>query len=298
LKPKHNWAVSYLISVFAFSGIYYLFWQKSPDSFIVNQELNTQPFAEIEHFLWENEDAYETGYTYSLNGLKASYDEDYKKISTVLARLEELKKEKEDLEVSSKVLSKKQFEEVDKNFAIYDKKMLAPLLEAEKLQMEEVERLEEELPEKVATQEDVDKIKELGEAKVKLAQARFNSAVQATKNSQEVLDNVLRFVSNETNSEFNKIRVLERKQYEEWRRLDLSRGELRVQAIEKISNNRKSVMSKVGLIDFWFYSVGISTTTTFGDLVPNNEVIKLLVSLQLLICVFILGGFVNAVIKN
>lgn len=298
MKSKNSWAVGYLISVFAFSGIYYLFWQKSPDSFIVNQELNTQPFSEIEHFLLENEDTYETGYTYSLNDLKASYDEDYKKISTVLARLEELKQEKEDLEVSSKILSKKQLEEIDKNFSIYDKKMLAPFLEAEKLQMAEVKRLEEELPEKVTTQEDVDKIKELGEAKVKLAQARFNSAVQATKNSQEVLDNVLRFVSNETNSELNRNRVLERKQYEEWRRLDLSRGELRVQAIEKISNNRKLVMSKVGWIDFWFYSVGISTTTTFGDLVPNNEVIKLLVSFQLLMCVFILGGFVNAVIKG
>ncbi len=176
--------------------------------------------------------------------------------------------------------------------------MLAPFLAAEKLQLAEVKRLEKELPDNVTTQEDVDKIKELGEAKVKLAQARVDSAVQATKNSQEVLDNVLRFVSDETNSKFNKIRVLERQQYEEWRRLDLSRGELRVQAIDKISSNRKLVMSKVGWIDFWFYSVGISTTTTFGDLVPNNEVIKLLVSLQLLICVFILGGFVNAVIKS
>lgn len=298
MKSKYRWAVGYLISVFAFSGLYYLFWQKSPDSFIVNQELNTQPFAEIEHFLWENEDTYETGYTYSLNDLKASYDEDYNKISAVLGRLEELKKEKEDLEASSKALSKKQFEEVDKNFAIYDKEMLAPYLAAEKLQLAEVKRLEKELPDKVTTQEDVDKIKELGEARVKLAQARVDSAVQATKNSQEVLDNVLRFVSNETNSEFNKIRVLERQQYEEWRKLDLSRGELRVQAIEKISSNRKLVMSKVGWIDFWFYSVGISTTTTFGDLIPNNEIIKLLVSLQLLICVFILGGFVNAVIKS
>ncbi|MEZ9337519.1 hypothetical protein AB4176_06510 [Vibrio splendidus] len=298
MKLKYRWAIGYLISVFVFSGLYYLSWQKSPDSFIVNQELNTQPFSEIEHFLWESEDTYKTGYTYTLNDLKASYDEDYKNISTVLAKLQELEKEKEALEVSSEALSKKQFEEVDKNFAIYDKKMLAPFLEAENIQMAEVKRLEKELPEKVTTQKDIEKIKELGEAKVKLAQARVNSAVQATKNSQEVLDNVLRFVSDETNSEFNKIRVSERQQYEEWRRLDLSRGELRVQAIEKISSNRKLVMSKVGWIDFWFYSVGISTTTTFGDLVPNDEVIKLLVSLQLLICVFILGGFVNAVIKS
>ncbi|MBM4969039.1 hypothetical protein HYO26_22645 [Vibrio parahaemolyticus] len=298
MKSKKRWAVSYLVSVLVFSVIYYISWQKSPDSFIVNQELNSQPFADINQFIWGEEDNYQIGYTYSLNALKESYDKVYKEIASVLSQLEELKLKKAELEESSKELSKKHADELERNFVTYDEKMLAPYKDAEREQQLVIERLERELPKEVETQKDVDKIKELGEEKIKLAQLRVNTAAQATKNSQEVLDNPLRFVSDAINTEFNRIMLLERQQYEEWRKLELSRGELRVKAIEEISANRKLVLSKVGWVDFWFYSVGISTTTTFGDLVPNNKSTKLLVSLQLLICVFILGGFVNAVIKS
>lgn len=298
MKSKKRWAVSYLVSVLVFSVIYYISWQKSPDSFIVNQELNSQPFADINQFIWGEEDNYQIGYTYSLNALKESYDKVYKEIASVLSQLEELKLKKAELEESSKELSKKHADELERNFVTYDEKMLAPYKDAEREQQLVIERLERELPKEVETQKDVDKIKELGVEKIKLAQLRVNTAAQATKNSQEVLDNPLRFVSDAINTEFNRIMLLERQQYEEWRKLELSRGELRVKAIEEISANRKLVLSKVGWVDFWFYSVGISTTTTFGDLVPNNKSTKLLVSLQLLICVFILGGFVNAVIKS
>lgn len=290
--------MSYLLSVVAFSCVYYFYWKHNPDSFIVNQELNTQPFAEIEQFLWGDEDNYKVGYSYSLNDLKRSYDEEYGNIKDNLLRRQELQAEKEQLEKESKALSTKQFKEVDRNFAIYDEKMLAPFLEAEKVQQVKVSRLEKALPKEVKTQDDVDKIQELGAAKVALAQARVKTATQATKNSQEVLDNVLGFVSNSTVDKFNEINQLERQQYEALRKLELARGELRVQVIDKIASNREQVLSKVQWVDFWFYSVGISTTTTFGDLVPNNSVIKLIVSFQLLVCVFILGGFVNAVIKT
>ena len=298
LNSKFKWALAYLASVFVFSVLYLGYWSYKPDSFIVNQDLNIQPFQEIEQFLWGDEDKYKIGSYNSLSQLKHSYDNEYKKIIDVLSKLEELDKQKAELSAKLEQVSRKMSDEIDTNFAAYEKSTLEPFLLTEREIGVKVANLEASIPKEIKTQADVEKIKTLGAAKVELAGAKVKTAHQALENSNKVLDNSLSFTSRESIEELNRIYTLESEHYEEWHRLENARGDLRVKAINSIREHQSLIRDKVNWFDFWFYSVGISTTTTFGDLVPNNRIVKGLVSLQLLVCIFLLGGFVNAVLKS
>lgn len=298
MSSKFKWAFSYIVSVFIFSVLYLGYWSYKPDSFIVNQDLNVQPFQEVNQFLWGDEDKYKIGFSDSLTNLKYSYDDKYKKIKNILSKLNELDKEKIALSEKSKLVSSKVSDEIDTNYAEYDNKKLEPFLMVERSLELKISKLEMLIPKIIGTQADVEKIKALGVAKVELAGAKLKTANQALENSYEVLENSLSFISNESVEELNRIRNLEGEHYEEWLRLENSRGELRMKAINSINEHQKLIRGKVNWFDFLFYSVGISTTTTFGDLVPNNGIVKGLVSLQLLVCIFLLGGFVNAVLKR
>jgi hypothetical protein len=298
LSSKFKWAFAYLASVFVFSVLYLGYWSYKPDSFIVNQDLNIQPFQEMNQFLWGDGDKYKIGSSDSLSEFKRSYDNEYNKINGVLSKLDELDKEKIELSVTSKLVSSKMSDEIDTNFAAYEKNKLEPFLLVELDIKVKVANLEALIPKVINTKADVEKIKALGAAKVELAGAKVKTAHQALENSYKVLDNSLSFTSRESIKELNRIHKLESEHYEEWLRLEKVLGDLRVKAINSINEHQRLIRDKVNWFDFWFYSVGISTTTTFGDLVPNNRTVKGLVSLQLLLCIFLLGGFVNAVLKS
>lgn len=298
MKSKFKWAIAYLISVIAFCFIYFGYWIYKPDSFIINQDLNVQPITDINQFLLGDGDKYEVGSFISLSDIKKSYDADYKKIKTVLIELDKLNKSKEELSGKLKTVSQKRFEEIDYNFSLYEKRTLEPFLTVEREIAKKINELERALPKKIESQADLDKVKEFGEAKIELASAKVKTAHQAVENSHTVLNNMRSFTNRETIEELHRIQKLEKNYYEEWRRLERAREELRVNAIDNIRQHQRLIIEKVNFFDFLFYSVGISTTTTFGDLVPNDRVVKSFVSLQLLVCIFILGGFVNAVLKS
>ncbi len=54
--------------------------------------------------------------------------------------------------------------------------------------------------------------------------------------------------------------------------------------ISSFHNNRHE---SVGLLDFFYYSICVSTTVSFGDIAPNNGWTRFLVIVELLVCVFV-----------
>ena len=58
---------------------------------------------------------------------------------------------------------------------------------------------------------------------------------------------------------------------------------------------RELIIKKLNLFDFLFYSLGIATTTTFGDLTANTIIIKILTAIELMVCIFIVGYMINLV---
>ncbi|MGL1031795.1 ion channel [Vibrio vulnificus] len=64
-----------------------------------------------------------------------------------------------------------------------------------------------------------------------------------------------------------------------------------------ITRQRDLIANRLSFFDFLFYSVGISTTTTFGDITPNSSGVRILISMQLISCMFIISGLIGSVLN-
>lgn len=65
--------------------------------------------------------------------------------------------------------------------------------------------------------------------------------------------------------------------------------------ISSFHNNRHE---SVGLLDFFYYSICVSTTVSFGDIAPNNGWTRFLAIVELLVCVFLLAILLDGVAKK
>lgn len=52
------------------------------------------------------------------------------------------------------------------------------------------------------------------------------------------------------------------------------------------------------ILDFFYYSVGISTTTTFGDIMASSPGARGMVTFQLLVSIFILAFATSKVVTK
>ncbi|MGY5582783.1 ion channel [Vibrio cincinnatiensis] len=64
-----------------------------------------------------------------------------------------------------------------------------------------------------------------------------------------------------------------------------------------VIRQRDLITNRLSFFDFLFYSVGISTTTTFGDITPNSSGVRILISMQLISCMFIISGLISSVLN-
>ena len=54
----------------------------------------------------------------------------------------------------------------------------------------------------------------------------------------------------------------------------------------------------MGILDFIYFSIGISTTSVFGDIMPNNKWLRSTISLQIIVSIVLVGLFVNALFEE
>lgn len=65
--------------------------------------------------------------------------------------------------------------------------------------------------------------------------------------------------------------------------------------INSFHNNR---IESVGFREFLYYSICVSTTVSFGDIAPNDGLTRFLAVLEILLCVLLLGVFLNKLTAN
>lgn len=70
--------------------------------------------------------------------------------------------------------------------------------------------------------------------------------------------------------------------------------DLRSAMSETFGSTRSTILSKIGLPDFIYFSACISTTTTFGDITANKPWLRLVVALQIVLGIFILAKMLEA----
>lgn len=298
MKESIKWLGKYLGCVLVFSIVYSITWYLKPDSFIINPQMNIQPFQSIQHFLWEDEPSYSLSSEVDLLQLKKDYDEFYSKIIRSKNKILEADISLKELDLRSDVVSKQRDKDVDNNFSRYDEGQLKEYRLAETKIEKELKAIEAKLPSTVATEADLEIIRAVGNKRIELAKAKTDTATQALKNSEFLLSNITGFFSREVRDEYFEIsetrKLLYQERYEHERKI----GELRVKAIDSVSKDLAKIRERVKFVDFVFFSIGISTTTTFGDLVANSTATKFIVSLQLLLCIVIVAGFLGSISKQ
>ena len=60
-------------------------------------------------------------------------------------------------------------------------------------------------------------------------------------------------------------------------------------ALDLLRRQHESIRKRIGFVDFLYFSMGVATTTTFGDIMPNARSARLLVFCQLFICAALFG---------
>lgn len=295
MKNSSKWFLSYLGCVLLFSIVYLGAWILKPDSFIINSQLNIRPFQSIDDFLWRDEPNYQTSSHVNLSQFKREYDTYYVKITEAEQQIQNIELEHKNLELRLLGLDKKRNSEIDINFKKYDEKKLEPFKNIEKKLEKELAEMELRLPKEVNTKDDLEVVKEVGAKRVELAKAKYNTAVHASVN---ISHDITGFMSNETWNGYRDVSDAREKLYQERYMYEKKIGDTRVKAIDALKNDRELIRGRVGWSDFVFFSVGISTTTTFGDLVANDVITKSLVSIQLFCCLILVAGFLGSVIKQ
>lgn len=299
LSGKLKWGISYLFTVIFFTFIYTFAHDINPDSFLINPELNKEPISDVRSYLYGNKDSV------AIINPAESLSEYQKSLNIVflsIGQLEQrMKKNTDDIEaVEGK--RKKLWEDISKYRSVeiekYKREGIHDIAQEENLMLSKIKELEIQ-SEYLWDQSSIAGYPlKIAHLKVDLAEIRVRKAKKEHELSSYVLNKYGTFITDEYISKVDDIeneldRLLE---------IQISIKDQSVEQRSKLheyletwSKERSSLLTWQ---DFVFYSLGISTTTTFGDITANNRTMRWLVSIQLLLSVVIVAGFINAVFEN
>jgi len=291
-KKINGWLLSYLAIVLLFSGVYFFIWSARPDSFIVNSELNLDPLSDIPLLGWQEMDTRATTGAPNLGEISA-------KLAGIKARINEL-----DL----KVLSLDQ--QVDSGRA-----ELAELgRRNQTITMANGERYRQDITAKASSNvADAERVlkafsgrgspgRDYGVAeanlRVKLAELRVVQAEQMAEAFRYFISNIGLFGDPQLVAQMGQLHDKSQAQAREREQASELLSQKRIELIDVAQTWRKQRLDAVSWADFLFFSIGISTTTTYGDVVGNSRFVRSLIAVQLLICVFVMAGFVSSVVSK
>jgi len=297
LKVTAKWGIRYFLLVISFSVLYKLSFVINPDSFILNNQLNLTPIQDLHEYLWNDKKSEDKAFP--LRGLdKLQLD-----LGKLILKLDLLEKETNTIKKERELLENN----INSFFEVNSKAMWENARKYEKKQKElEVYKTEKELAEEIKLLESLAKENAwnisygviIANKRVELANVRVITAKKDYETSSYILKNIGSFSDSKI---INRIRDLENN-LEEIKALqemsDSKVGEIRNTMYTYLREWTKERADALSFTDFFYYSIGISTTTTFGDITANSSLIRAFVSLQLFLSVFIMGGFVNSVIHE
>lgn len=292
MKIKNKAAITYSLIIVFFATVYYVTWLAYPDSFIKNNALNSTPIHNAINL------------AFSYNG--ENYD-DYEVISNEDFSKETLKQKKEFDRIISQniklesILSQQEskLKLINVNLSkAWAKNTQAYVDEASQKNHKELNVKEGELEAILSLN---NKIQEsqlnimLADKKIEISKVKLRIATLERDTLEYVLSHAGDFNDPNIVSELNSTNKI----------IDDARSKLIInnKKIIKIKNNVQDLLSKrqkedLNFWDFAFYSIGISTTTTFGDLVANSRLIRMLVCIQLLLSILVLANVTQSFLSK
>lgn len=294
---KFRWLIIYVSIVLVFAGIYSVLWERSPDSFIVNDDLNTAPFVKARNLLWGDGDFRMSNAT-TLADLEKTLHKLYLKISEREKKSDEISAELDELTSIENAAYEKMEEEREVNIEKYRRESLSSYEDQERKYVSEIKKQEEHLSTILDPEKRLPLIIKLGDKRIEYANFRVIVAQKKYGVSRYIISNFGSFASKET---INKVKVLQDSRINfliESSELQLSAGKIREKILDLLKMHYQERKSRLNFVDFLYYSIGISTTTTFGDITANSKVARAFVGFQLILCVIIIGLFLGGLSNN
>lgn len=296
LFKKHPLFI-YISLMLFFAGIYNITWHYDPDSFIKNNELNSRPFRDALSLAFFSDD------------LEIRTKEEVTKPQFIEKVPQLLKKHFElqnyDEIINSKILD---LEKQRYQNSIKMENALAKNIEDYKIKsiLELNLKLSSELKKKEVNLKLQSKLgngslersiygNTLALIDLEIAKIRLDIAKKELEVSKYIIPNIKQFQDITLIRKLDKINELLELEREKRIKNQSDMIDLRSSAQRLLQNLKKDDLN---YWDFLYYSIGISTTTTFGDLIANSRTIRFIVCIQLLTSIFLLASLTQSFVTR
>lgn len=292
LSKQFEIGIVFFSLVLISGAIYWIAWQARPDYFIVQQEVNLYPIDSMYSSLMN--DQFQPS-TFELSGLGDLSKEANRLMSNakeLKSKQETLRTEIESLEAESKRLSNRLEANRSNRIDEYRRNELGPYETKVSELKNEITEMEDRIPSNSDVFHPLSKV--VADLRLELANQELLLANRKLEVAKKIVNEYAKFAVPEENSAWLAIYDQIGIKLNDLNDTNLRYGKLRIDAYDLVGKWQDQRSRRLGFIDFIYFSLGVSTTTTFGDIIPNHWVIRLLVFIQLLISIVIVGLFVNS----
>ena len=276
-------ALIYFGASFIFSIVYFIVWHINPDAFIVHQEMNLRLFSQ-----WRGLGG----------GRTESQPSSSTSLETVHAKYSELRRDEEklvnELANTESALSNIKIE-IERLGELHNQETAETITAfVEQEQKKFNDRLEKALS---------DLMKELAQNPSEPERTRIVAAYDdevKKAREQSGLVNRTNLAQFTNTSKLTELQTKLNTRDELWQtQINHSRKitELRNEQHKLIQNWEERLKKRVGFFDFVYFSMGVATSNTFGDLIPNDRLVRIVIVVQLLLSIVLLALFVNVIAK-
>lgn len=290
--------IVYILIVVLFAFIYYIFWKNNPDNFIVQEEINLFPITELRQLLQSDDlniPLYDSsGLEFSLNKVSSITEEQKQKLVATYSEMERLQN-----------LSDLQWQQVSDISAVLAEITNENFKEHFDSQTRSLRNHEQELLEKISSLEKIVEASsdpnanlqlqlEISSLKVETIEVRIDILNKENELRQEYLNNVSKFQDPKVVALQDNLYASYEESQANLRKIRDSYYELRVNVYDIWTEIRDARVQRLSYFDFLYFSFTISLASPFGDIIPNNKIIRFLVFIQLFVDILLIGFFVTS----
>jgi uncharacterized coiled-coil protein SlyX len=288
--------IAFCSTVLVSSVIYWLTWQFRPDYYVVQGEVNLYPIGNVDSLLWEGQYRAAPLEARELSELSTESNRLVKAAKDLREREFNLRNEITRLEAELKNLSRRLEDNRSKRIEQFRHQQL-DVLQDDRDQLEsKIVELEKGSPNEEGVYHPLRTV--VAEMRLDLSRRDLNLATKRLEVAKKIVDDFGEFAEPADWQQFKAVYDQIGINQKEIGEIYSADAKLRLEAYDLVVKWRQQRSSRLSFADFIYFSIGVSTTTTFGDIIPNHSVTRSIVTGQLLVSIIIVGLFVNSLSPN
>lgn len=279
-----------LVCALIYEGI----WSANPDYFMVSRETNLYPLETLRLLLWEQGAVTASELTpRDLGDLSADAAKIIADKETLDRKRRQLEREDAKLQKELSLLSVSLERNRSKRIAAFETREMSALLPEREQVAAAISILEAQRAGKISEIGFDSRDLAISQLKVELAQIDYKIAKRRSEVAGHIIREYGQFAAPEdlhrANNLENQVSVVQKSLLE----VEGRDSALRIKMSDLLEQWRAGRVSRLDFYDFLYFSLGVSTTVTFGDIVPNHSIVRTITTLQILASVVLLGMFLN-----